>query len=295
MTGRHRASPRGASVGRGRHRAHSPRTLRARRGVGAVAMLGGIAVIVAASVVGVGPFVIEAMNGSRQAVGPAAGPTAPAEADRRAGQTTPASGEAQVQEASPSPSVAPPTRNPVRLRATPAIPERGPGTFRIAAQTVSERETVGAGESVTYTVEIEHGVPFDQAAVARSVDRTLADPRGWTANGGEAVRRVTGRADFRIVVATPATTDALCAPLDTGGRLSCRNGNLVVLNAWRWANGADAYRSVAQYRRYLVNHEFGHALGNSHRDCDEPGGLASVMVQQTKGLQGCRANPWPFP
>jgi hypothetical protein len=93
---------------------------------------------------------------------------------------------------------------------------------------------------------------------------------------------------------TPKTTDRLCAPYLTRGEVSCQNGNRVVLNAKRWLLGADAYGSdLTNYRRYLVNHEFGHALGKHHVDCPGPGRLAPVMMQQTKGLGTCRKNPWP--
>lgn len=135
---------------------------------------------------------------------------------------------------------------------------------------------------------------MDVEVVARLVESVLADERGWTTVGAHALQRVDVDPDVRVRIASPTTTDRLCSPLDTGGRLSCRNGANVVLNAWRWANGANAYEGdLDGYRTYMINHEFGHALGNPHASCPSPGAVAPVMVQQTKGLDGCTANPWP--
>lgn len=98
------------------------------------------------------------------------------------------------------------------------IPERGPGTFEVAAAA-----PLGSQEGVTYRVEVERGLPFSTVDVARLVEATLADQRGWATR--HTLVRVDGHADLRIVLATPQTADELCAPLDTGGRLSCRNGD----------------------------------------------------------------------
>jgi hypothetical protein len=167
------------------------------------------------------------------------------------------------------------------------IPERGPGTFDIAAAAPRESQ-----DGVTYRVEVEQGLPFSTVEVARLVEATLSDQRGWATR--HKLVRVDGHADLRIVLATPETTDDLCAPLDTAGRLSCRNGDDVVLNAWRWQFGAEGYAGdLAAYRRYVINHETGHALGYPHVGCPGPGEIAPVMLQQTKGLEGCRPNPWP--
>lgn len=178
-----------------------------------------------------------------------------------------------------------------RARITPtspaAIPERGPGVFNVAQ--APERSTA---ETTTYRVEVERGLPFGVKDVATFVEATLVDVRGWGSR--HALTRVDGESDLRLVVASPKTADSLCAPLDTGGRLSCRNGSNVVINAWQWQFGADSYSGrMESYRRYVVNHETGHALGYGHVDCPATGHLAPVMLQQTKGLNGCVANPWP--
>lgn len=183
-----------------------------------------------------------------------------------------------------------PTRSATEQRPAP-VPESGPGEFRVAA---GSSEPVGAGALMTYAVEVEHGLTLDIEAVARTVDGILADPRGWTTVMDRSLQRVSEDPTIRVRIATPETADRLCAPLDTGGRLSCRNGENVVLNAWRWLNGAKTYAGdLASYRSYLVNHEVGHALGNPHETCPGKQKPAPVMLQQTKGLDGCRPNPWP--
>ena len=189
---------------------------------------------------------------------------------------------------------APPDQTPSARKPTPpSLPESGSGELQAAT---GSSDIVGEGALTTYTVEVEREVPLAAQAVSLVVDRVLADSRGWTATGSHRLRRTDGASDVRVIVATPETTDELCAPLDTGGRLSCRNGDLVVLNAWRWVNGAPAYgNDLVNYRRYLISHEFGHALGNPHEDCPDAGDVAPVMMQQTKGVGACLANPWPFP
>ena len=180
---------------------------------------------------------------------------------------------------------------PARSRQPLVVPERASGRFDVAA---GHSAPVGTGPLVTYAVEVERGLPLELREVTRAVDAVLASPKGWTATGAASLQRAPAAPDIRILVASPETTDQLCSPLDTGGRLSCRNGDLVILNAWRWVNGADTYAGNRRaYRHYMVNHEVGHALGNAHASCPTPGEPAPVMVQQTKGLDGCLPNPWP--
>lgn len=172
----------------------------------------------------------------------------------------------------------------------PVVPNAGTGQFRIAAAPTSTARTA----DLDYTVEVERPLPFSPAEVADEVDAVLTDPRGWGAKLGLTLRRVDTAPGLRILLATPSTTDALCAPLDTAGRVSCRNGSLVVLNAVRWLSAVPWYaHAVPRYRTYVVNHEVGHALGKAHEQCPAPGSPAPVMQQQTYGLQGCRPSVWP--
>jgi hypothetical protein len=152
------------------------------------------------------------------------------------------------------------------------------------------RSTVaGLGVSVA----VEGGLRISPRRFARTVARVLHDPRGWE-GAGYAFHRVGHDADVEIVLASPATTDRLCAPLATLGRYSCAEGARAVLNFLRWRLGASSYASLTRYRTYMINHELGHLLGRAHALCPAAGARAPVMVQQTKGVAPCRPNPWPL-
>jgi hypothetical protein len=155
----------------------------------------------------------------------------------------------------------------------------------------------GTGPLRTYTVEVETATGADPATFAAAVDEILAARRGWTADGSVSFQRIgSGNASFRVVLATPATTDRLCAPLETNGVYSCHQGGRAVINLERWRNGAAPSRlPLDHYRIYVISHEVGHALGHDHVGCPGAGELAPVMMQQTKGIGACAPNPWPFP
>lgn len=157
-----------------------------------------------------------------------------------------------------------------------------------------------AERTVRIEIRVERGIGVEAAEFARQVMETLNDDRGWGHDGSVAFARTsTGEADFHLTLASPATTDALCAPVPTGGRVSCGRIGYAVLNAQRWASGAEPFLAaggnVQEYRHYLVNHEVGHVLGNGHRNCPGHGELAPVMLQQTLRLDGCVPNGWVAP
>lgn len=151
-----------------------------------------------------------------------------------------------------------------------------------------------SGPIRTYMVGVEEGIDLDPNAIAAIVDGILGDERSWTSVLEVRVQRVSASPNVRIVIATPATVDRLCAPLPTRGEVSCFQNGRAVLNLKRWTQGAATWGSdVSGYRGYLVNHEFGHFLGRRHVSCTGAGNPAPVMVQQTISLGGCTTNAWP--
>jgi hypothetical protein len=158
---------------------------------------------------------------------------------------------------------------------------------------------VGPGTKglIRYRVEVEHSTNLSAATVAAIVDSTLAGSRGWTNEGWAFQRVTTDQADMTVRVATPATVDRLCAPLNTAGVVSCRTGNLVLLNLTRWNTGTPDYKDdIGQYRILVVNHEVGHRLGHAaHPKCPGAGVAQPVMMQvYYEGLAPCVKNVWPY-
>ena len=211
-------------------------------------------------------------------------------------QAAQASGPAAAEPAATSaPSSAVPSEaTPTTQTEALIVPDAGPGTFE--ESTVSVDSSTDRGRLYRFDVRVEKGLDLDPDTIGRALEKTLDDPRSWRSTGRVRFALVPAGedADLHAYLVTPGTTDRLCAPLLTRGEVSCRAGDKVVLNAKRWVFGAEAFGpDVAEYRQYLANHEFGHALGHSHVGCPRTGRPAPVMLQQTKGLQGCTANPWP--
>lgn len=204
---------------------------------------------------------------------------------------------AAAPESEGAPATGTTSRGTTSVKKKVKIPDQGPGSFtraRLDGPKVGER----GARLLRYAVKVEKKLPYDADETALAIQTTLSDQRSWIGAGDWRLELVSDpdKADFTIFLATPGTVDRYCWPLRTYGRVSCQAGNRVMLNARRWAHGADAFgHDVGAYRQYLVNHEVGHRLGHGHVGCPGKGKRAPVMMQQTKGVGSCKANPWPAP
>ncbi|MER5887097.1 DUF3152 domain-containing protein [Streptomyces sp. NPDC001941] len=192
----------------------------------------------------------------------------------------------------PRSSPPPPERGP---KAAGTVPETGSGTFTTAQ---SSGRVVGSGPLRRYRVQVESGLDVSAEQAATEIQKILAHGRSWAAHGRGSFQLVPKGGDFVIRIATPATADKLCLAqgLDTHGELNCETADGVVVNLRRWVLGSPQYDGPpSEYRHLIINHEIGHEIGvRQHLGCPGPGRLAPVMMQQIKGLDGCRSNAWPY-
>ncbi|WP_245574678.1 DUF3152 domain-containing protein [Actinomyces dentalis] len=233
------------------------------------------------------------------ATAPAAAQTLP-ETPASASATASASALATVASPAPTPT-ATATAGPTQAPA-PRVDEQGfshsdavgDGTWTIADPVAPSQP--GAATVYRYVLRVEGGTSVDAAAAAVVVENVLNDDRGWRGTEGVSFEQVgdPAAADFTLSIATPTTTDALCAPLETIGMWNCRNGTNVVLNSDRWTYGSPTFSSVDAYHVYEINHEVGHFLGHEHEYCAGAGLTSPVMAQQSRTREGgCTENGWP--
>lgn len=167
------------------------------------------------------------------------------------------------------------------------------GDFVVAA--ASEAPISTSGELRRYSVRAETSVKLNPEKVANQIADVLNDPRSWTGSGGIRFELTAdpGKADFTITLSTPGTAARLCK-LDASG--TCVDTSDVVINAALWKSTSEPYSgNQADWQAYLVNHGVGRLLGEKPATCPKKAKPAPVMMSQSGDLDGCTANPWPYP
>jgi len=150
-------------------------------------------------------------------------------------------------------------------------------------------------QKLNYAVKIEPSLGLDPLCIKNLLFLILNNDTGWT-NITEKQFQLTSveESDYVYIFASPEKTDELCAPIETNSIYSCRKEQNIVLNFFRWQNGAvDFKNDMETYRIYLINHETGHILSWGHVGCPKEGAIAPVMMQQSKGTEGCIPYGWP--
>lgn len=155
---------------------------------------------------------------------------------------------------------------------------------------------VDGAPMIRFSVEVGEGIDLSRDDFARFVIATLSDERSWVGRG-TGFELLDEGGLFTMIVARPADVDEMCAPLQTNGRFSCARNGWIAFNSLRWFGATDDWPADLEiYQRYLVNHEVGHYIvGPGHDACPASGAIAPIMMQQTKGLDGCLANGWVDP
>lgn len=180
----------------------------------------------------------------------------------------------------------------IQVRYTATKPEHATATTRSKAKRAQHR--VKVRRVVRYSVETRGRIVADLATFKRLAQQTFDDPRGWR-GGGVEFRRVRRGGSMTLVLAEASQVPRFSS--GCSAEWSCRVGRYVVINQTRWRHASPAWNAgggtLRDYRHMVVNHESGHFLGRGHRGCPRRGALAPVMQQQSKGLGGCRFNPWP--
>jgi len=187
-----------------------------------------------------------------------------------------------------SPSPAPTTSPKAKVPTLKASGEFTTSNVKVDAVSTS-------GDLRRYSVRVETTAKLNANAVGRQLAGVLNDPRSWTGSGGVRFALVADpdKADFSIILGAPGTIAKLCKA-DAAG--TCTDAADVLINAalWRVPQG-DYTGNPSAWQAYLVNRGMGQLLGENPAECQKKGGPAPVMMPQGADLDGCVANPWPYP
>jgi hypothetical protein len=149
---------------------------------------------------------------------------------------------------------------------------------------------------VTYRIETRGNIVVSMKDFRQRAQEIYDARRGWSRAYVHFKRVRTGGA-FSLVLSEARYVPTFAPICDR--YWSCRVGRYVIINQNRWRWGTPYFKraggNLAEYRAMVLNHETGHWFGLGHASCGGAGKPAPVMMQQSKGLYGCKPNPWPLP
>lgn len=128
------------------------------------------------------------------------------------------------------------------------------------------------------------------------IDQVLQDPRGWSKTT-DFIRSQRSTIPVQVVChKTPRKVMEVKYPhVHLAGLSVCDRGlNPIEIHfdQQNWEQKTENFTgSLKQYRQYLVQHEFGHAIGHDHQADSGSGTPCHPMYQQSKG-GSCDPNPW---
>ncbi len=158
----------------------------------------------------------------------------------------------------------------------------------------SSNSNVAVKYNVTFDVKTRGSVKGNLNEFTNFVESTLTDSRGWR-RAGVKFTRVASGGRLHVILASGVEIDKYYG---CSAELSCTVYPEVLINDARWLGATQSYNSAGlslnSYRSMVINHEVGHFLGHDHTEACGPGGVAPVMLQQSTGLRGCKANSWPL-
>ena len=165
---------------------------------------------------------------------------------------------------------------------------------KFATASVAVPAVNSSGELRSYSVRVETSLKLKANSVAKQVAGVLNDPRSWTGSGDvrfDLVKKAKD-ADFTITLAASGSAKEICKPEPAG---TCVAGSEVVIDAASWQSTPESFSGDSEWQSYLVNHGVGQLLGETAAKCPKKAKPAPVMMPQAGDLDGCLANPWPYP
>jgi len=180
---------------------------------------------------------------------------------------------------------------------------RGPNRYRVELEgrarhlgATSPVRTLTTVRVVTYRIETRGNIVVSMKEFRQRAQEIYDARRGWSRAYVHFQRVRTGGA-FSLVLSEARYVPTFAPICDR--YWSCRVGRYVIINQNRWRWGTPYFKNAGgnlrEYRAMVLNHETGHWFGLGHASCGGAGKPAPVMMQQSKGLFGCKPNPWPLP